>query len=124
MEETPPPGPAATLWRAMRASNAGQFMRQLHLDSNERFDLALSPDSEPFLPIWEAIEEAAIKAHVATLAPHHAEGLVMMLDEPAPGECPLVLIAAALRERIQGGDYFTELPSTVAIPADVDLGWE
>ena len=98
-------------------------MRQLHLDSNERFDLSLSPDSEPYRPIWEAIEEAAIKADTATLAAHHAEGLVMML-EPAPGECPLVCLEAALRERIQGGDYFTELPSTVAIPADVDLGWE
>ena len=124
MEETPPPGPAATLRRNMRESNAGQFMRQLHVGINARFDLSLSPDSGPFLPIWEAIEEAAIKADVATLRPHHAEGLVMMLDEPAPGECPLRLLEAALKNRIQGGDYFTELPSTVEIPEDVDLGWE
>ena len=99
-------------------------MRQLHVGINARFDLSLSPDSGPFLPIWEAIEEAAIKADVATLRPHHAEGLVMMLDEPAPGECPLRLLEAALKNRIQGGDYFTELPSTVEIPEDVDLGWE
>ena len=122
-EETPPPGPAATLWRNMRSGNAGQFMRELHVSTNEKFSLSLPPDSEPWLPIWEAIEEAAIKADVATLRPHHAEGLVMML-EPAPGECPLVCLEAALKECIARGNYFTALPSTVALPEDADLGWE